>query len=154
MALGEAESTLLEWQAQSRRNWKWHGWLNSPGLLSTRPDFLNSHSTTRQPTLQSVQKESILLTMFVFLSLLLSVVLFIFFETGFSVQFWLSWNSLHRPGWPRTQRSTCLCLPSAGDQMCKIMGTFFIQTIMLMTNVLLIMCVFLRLVLLCSPDCP
>jgi hypothetical protein len=27
---------------------------------------------------------------------------------------WLSWNSLCRPGWPRTQKSTCLCLPSAG----------------------------------------
>jgi hypothetical protein len=33
---------------------------------------------------------------------------------GFSAQSWLSWNSLCRPGWPRTQRSTCLCLPSAG----------------------------------------
>jgi hypothetical protein len=27
---------------------------------------------------------------------------------------WLSWNSLYRPGWLRTQKSTCLCLPSAG----------------------------------------
>ncbi|GAB1296739.1 Oxysterol-binding protein [Apodemus speciosus] len=27
---------------------------------------------------------------------------------------WLSWNSLCRPGCPRTQKSTCLCLPSAG----------------------------------------
>jgi hypothetical protein len=25
---------------------------------------------------------------------------------------WLSWNSLYRPGWPQTQKSTCLCLPS------------------------------------------
>jgi hypothetical protein len=32
---------------------------------------------------------------------------------------WLSWNSLCRPGWPRTQKSTCLCLPSAGIKgMC------------------------------------
>jgi hypothetical protein len=30
------------------------------------------------------------------------------------VQPWLSWNSLCRPGWPRTQKSICLCLPSAG----------------------------------------
>jgi hypothetical protein len=29
------------------------------------------------------------------------------------VQLWLSWNSLCRPVWPRTQRSTYLCLPSA-----------------------------------------
>ncbi|EDL07864.1 mCG1030897, partial [Mus musculus] len=27
---------------------------------------------------------------------------------------WVSWNSLFRPGWPRTQKSACLCLPSAG----------------------------------------
>jgi hypothetical protein len=27
---------------------------------------------------------------------------------------WLSWNSLCRPGWPQTQKPTCLCLPSAG----------------------------------------
>jgi hypothetical protein len=33
---------------------------------------------------------------------------------GFSVYLWLSWNSFCRPGWPRTQKSTCLCLPSAG----------------------------------------
>jgi hypothetical protein len=26
----------------------------------------------------------------------------------------LSWNSLCRPGWPRIQKSACLCLPSAG----------------------------------------
>ena len=39
-----------------------------------------------------------------------------FFETGF---LWLSWNSLCRPGWPRTQKSACLCLPSAGIKgMC------------------------------------
>jgi hypothetical protein len=37
------------------------------------------------------------------------------FETGFlCVYSWLSWNSLCRPGWPRTQKSACLCLPSAG----------------------------------------
>ncbi|GAB1286729.1 DNA repair protein RAD51 homolog 1 [Apodemus speciosus] len=33
---------------------------------------------------------------------------------GFLCVAWLSWNSLCRPGWPRTQKSTCLCLPSAG----------------------------------------
>jgi hypothetical protein len=46
--------------------------------------------------------------------------LFLFFvlgeglKHGFSVYPWLSWNSLSTPGWPRTQKSTCLCLPSAG----------------------------------------
>ena len=38
----------------------------------------------------------------------------LFFETGFFCEAWLSWNSVCRPGWPRTQRSACLCLPSAG----------------------------------------
>jgi hypothetical protein len=33
---------------------------------------------------------------------------------GFFVYPWLSWNSLWRPGWPRTQKFACLCLPSAG----------------------------------------
>ncbi|GAB1288661.1 Dedicator of cytokinesis protein 7 [Apodemus speciosus] len=28
--------------------------------------------------------------------------------------FRLSWNSFCRPGWPRTQKSACLCFPSAG----------------------------------------
>ena len=27
---------------------------------------------------------------------------------------WLFWNLFCRPGWPQTQRSTCLCLLSAG----------------------------------------
>jgi hypothetical protein len=39
---------------------------------------------------------------------------FFFLRQGFSVQPWLSWNSLCRPGWPRTQKSTSLCLSSAG----------------------------------------
>jgi hypothetical protein len=39
---------------------------------------------------------------------------FVFLRQGFSVYPWLSWNSLCRPGWPRTQKSACLCLPSAG----------------------------------------
>jgi hypothetical protein len=37
-----------------------------------------------------------------------------FFETGFLCVAWLTWNSLYRPGWLQTQKSTCLCLPSAG----------------------------------------
>ena len=40
-------------------------------------------------------------------------VLFCFSRQGFSVQLWLPWNSLCRPGWPRTQKSTYLCLLSA-----------------------------------------
>jgi hypothetical protein len=40
--------------------------------------------------------------------------LFGFLKQVFSVYPWLSWNSLCRPGWPRTQKSPYLCLDSAG----------------------------------------
>jgi hypothetical protein len=55
----------------------------------------------------------------VFLLLLLLLLLFWFglvFRDRVSLYSpgWLSWNSLYRPGWPRTQKSTCLCLSSAG----------------------------------------
>jgi hypothetical protein len=50
-----------------------------------------------------------------FLSFILFIYLFIYFSRqGFSVYPWLSWNSLCRPGWPRTHKSACLCPPSAG----------------------------------------
>ena len=42
------------------------------------------------------------------------VCLIVFSTQGFSVQSWLSCNSLCIPDWPQTQKSTCLCLPSAG----------------------------------------
>jgi hypothetical protein len=42
------------------------------------------------------------------------IIALFFLRQGFSVKPWLFWNSLCRPGWPRTQKSTCLCLPSAG----------------------------------------
>jgi hypothetical protein len=57
-------------------------------------------------------------------------VLFYFLRQGFSVQSWLSWNSLCRPGWPRTQKSACVCLPSTG-----ITGNFVL---------LFIYCVYVR----------
>ena len=37
-----------------------------------------------------------------------------FLRLGFSIEPWLTWNSLCRPGCPGTQKSACLCLPSAG----------------------------------------
>jgi hypothetical protein len=59
------------------------------------------------------------LLLFVCLFVCFCFVLFCFFlRQGFSVLLWLSWNSLCRPGWTRTQKSACLCLclclPSAG----------------------------------------
>jgi hypothetical protein len=46
--------------------------------------------------------------------LLLLLLLLLLFWDRFPVYPWLSWNSLCRPGWPRTQKSACLCLPSPG----------------------------------------
>jgi hypothetical protein len=39
---------------------------------------------------------------------------FVFSRQGFSVQSWSSWNSLCRPGWPRTQKSACLYFLNPG----------------------------------------
>jgi hypothetical protein len=38
----------------------------------------------------------------------------LFCRQGFSLKSWLSWNSFCRSGQPQTQKSTCLCLLSAG----------------------------------------
>jgi hypothetical protein len=46
----------------------------------------------------------------------LFVCLLFFLRQSFSVFAWLSWNSLCKPGWPGTQKSACLCLPSAGTK--------------------------------------
>jgi hypothetical protein len=42
------------------------------------------------------------------------VVVVVVFKTGFLRVALAVLSSLCRPGWPRTQRSTCLCLPNAG----------------------------------------
>jgi hypothetical protein len=47
-------------------------------------------------------------------SFVVVVVLFLFFETGFLCVALAILNSLCRPGWPRTQKSSCLCIPSVG----------------------------------------
>jgi hypothetical protein len=49
------------------------------------------------------------------LKMLFFCFLFLFFWDRVSLYSpWLFWNSLCRPGWPWTQKSVCLCLPSAG----------------------------------------
>jgi hypothetical protein len=77
--------------------------------LSVAPvpeDLTPSHRhTCRQNT--SVREFKNILILFIYLFI------FGFSRQGFSVSPWLSWNSLCRPGWPQTQKSTCLCLPSA-----------------------------------------
>jgi hypothetical protein len=47
-------------------------------------------------------------------SLFLFYFIFGFSRQGFSVEPWLSWNSLCRPGWPPTQKSASLYLPNVG----------------------------------------
>jgi hypothetical protein len=42
------------------------------------------------------------------------LLLLLFFETGFLCIALAVLELICRPGWPRTQKSTCLCLPSAG----------------------------------------
>jgi hypothetical protein len=66
--------------------------------------------------------------LFIFLATLLKSMLLVFVvcfvvvvvsRQGISVQPRLSWNLLCRPGWPRTQKSACLCLPSGLNKgMC------------------------------------
>jgi hypothetical protein len=50
----------------------------------------------------------------VFVFLFVCLIGFGFSRQDFSVYPRLSWNSLYRPGRPWTQKSFCLCLPSAG----------------------------------------
>jgi hypothetical protein len=100
---------------------------------------------------------------------------FEFFETGFLRVSWLSWNSLCRPGWPWTQKSTCLWLPSAGIKgmhhhclvlVCLLTGVIEIINIesyewaLFINFCVLLWCGFLLLIywseilyLLCFPGC-
>ena len=91
--------------------------------------FKNQTSLWLQSTVLSVLTElqaDLELTSFSFFSCFLFVCLFVLFCFLFVFRdrvslcsSWLSWNSLCRPGWPRTQESSCLCLPSAGIKgMC------------------------------------
>lgn len=59
---------------------------------------------------------------------------FFIFRRGFPMKPWLSWNSLHKPGLPPTQRSVCLCLPSGGIKgvVCTAVPalfTFYFKTL-------------------------
>jgi hypothetical protein len=70
-------------------------------------------------------------------------VLFCFLRQGFSVKLWLSWNSLCRPGWPQTQKSACLCLPSAGIKgVCPHawLRIFFCFTFTMVMEARLVLC--------------
>jgi hypothetical protein len=52
---------------------------------------------------------------------------FWFFETGFLCIALAVLDSLCRPGWPRTQKSTCLCLPSAGTKGVRHHAGLFLK---------------------------
>jgi hypothetical protein len=53
-----------------------------------------------------------------FCFVLFCFVLFCFSRQGFSVPFWLSWNSLCRPGWPRTQNPPASASQVLGLKAC------------------------------------
>jgi hypothetical protein len=78
-------------------------------VSATRPS-----SSFSGPLVGSLIWVSLFACLFVCLFVLFCFVLFCFLKQGFSVWPWMSWNSLCRPGWPWTQKSACLCLPSAG----------------------------------------
>jgi len=60
-------------------------------------------------------------TEFVFWGVLRGQYCLSFQRQGFSVYPWMSWNSLCQPGWPQTQKSTCLCLlPVNCDQRVNL----------------------------------
>jgi hypothetical protein len=101
--------------------------LSGPTLHKTStaktPNQTKSHSTNPRSlpkiwphspsNLRTPQRSRPYKSCLLFSSLLLLLLLFFIFyvfETGF---LWLSWNSLCRPGWPGTQKSSCLCLPTA-----------------------------------------
>jgi hypothetical protein len=66
----------------------------------------------------SLLEEETVSTLIVPLTQLLIIPFLFISRQGFSVYPWLSWNSLCRPGWPRTSKSACLCLASAGLKAC------------------------------------
>ena len=82
--------------------WRWR-------VMSSKPS-----SPTQFKTSLSYIRPVLDLFVCLFCFVCLFVCLFVCFSRqGFSVQPWMSWNSLCRPGWLQTQKSTCLCLPSA-----------------------------------------
>jgi hypothetical protein len=106
-------------QSQSSRNDKWPFFLCSGhkdgALIDLRAAWVTAGRSGK-----TVSQKSHELCFYVIENWLSSFLFFFFFfffnfsRHGFFVFLWLSWNSLCRPGWPRTQKFTCLCLPSAG----------------------------------------
>ena len=75
-------------------------------LLQSWPPHVNCYTLTLEPWLSSRLRSR---------KYILELWFWIFFlRQGFSAYPWLSWNLICTTAWPRTQRSTCLCLPSAG----------------------------------------
>lgn len=90
-------STYVPFQ-HSVRMWYIVYWKVLPYLYTWMFYYTNKHMLTSR-----------LCVVFVFLLLLLLVFVLPFFLR----QPHVTWNLLCRPGWPRTQRSTCLCLWNA-----------------------------------------
>jgi hypothetical protein len=100
--------TLVHRKAAERMYWRWHQSLHSQSPLPVTHflNILKEHCQlgTKYPNAETVED----------LFLLLLLLLLLLFETGFLCIARLSWSSLCRLCWPRTQKSACLCLSSAG----------------------------------------
>ena len=83
-------------------------------FLILSPIFLNTTQGQYQYVLKQRKKTLCCPLQFQTVLFFVLLLLLLFSRQGFSVQPWLSWNSLCRPGWPQTQKSACLCLPCAG----------------------------------------
>jgi hypothetical protein len=79
-----------------------------PTLTIKRMTFQMSNYSLKFSTSEEYLKHLFILFYFILFEF------FEFFQVRVSLCSPGSWNSLCRPGWPPTQKSACLCLPSAG----------------------------------------
>jgi hypothetical protein len=114
-------TTLLPWDSISHWAWSSAGSQQASESLQSLP--IKQHSSPWRSHAQ----------LFFF---------FGFLRQGFFVSPWLSWNSFCRPGWPRTQKSTCLCLLSAGikgvSHHCLVYAPLFKQVLRNHTEVFML----------------
>jgi hypothetical protein len=100
---------------------RWLGW-HAPNKL----EHLNTWSLAGSLTSCGLCGGSLSLKMGFESSCFKDVLFFLVFRDRISL-YSPGWNSLCRPGWPRTQKSACLCLPSAGIKgVCHHARLYFI----------------------------
>lgn len=116
-------SILLSWLIAKTKAFYILSWGGGGVDLSVashgREDFVE-HSSTHLPKSQAIYRHFSRLNSSPFLNVSMRFAIqcgfwfgldfgFCVSRQGFSVQLWLSWNLPYSSGWPRTQRSTCLC---------------------------------------------